>query len=107
MKELIPLYSFDGALGDWITEKRLDRLVALNLVTVVRTRKGKVKRAVLRQRASDPKLSKPSDYAGTRYSYQEHLESGHAVWTLRRLGKKGQFRSVFLQVVIDCSASER
>ncbi len=85
MQDLIPLYSADGELHDWISEQRMARFDRLGLIRVVRHKKGRVSRCILHQRSDDPRPTKLSDYLGTRYSYRERLDTGHMVWTLRKL----------------------
>jgi len=101
-KDKIPLYSADNELRDWIGPKRAARLESLGLARIVRHTKGHVNRCILHRRPGDPKLMKPSNYLGTRYSYQEHLDNGYIAWALRRLGKGDELRPVFLRVVSDC-----
>jgi hypothetical protein len=103
MKDLIPLYSSEGELCDWIGTKRLDRLAKLQLVKVVRSRNGAPRRAVFLRRPDDPKPGRLTDYMGTRYSYREHLENGRIAWAMKPLGKGDELRPVFLQVLLDCS----
>jgi hypothetical protein len=104
MQAEIPLYKADGELCDWITETRMERLEKLDLIQIVRHKKGHVSRCVLRQRPGDPPPARLADYLGTRYSFREHLESGHFCWRLRRLGHGDELRSIFLRVVTDCVA---
>ena len=103
MQGMIPLYTAEGELQDWISEQRMARLDGLGLIRVVRHKKGRVSRCILHQRPGDPRPVKLSDYLGTRYSYLDRLESGHLVWTLRKLND-AELDSVLLQVVKDCSA---
>jgi len=105
MQNEIPLYSPDGELIDWIGSKRVERLLAAELVMAVRSRKGDIRRLVLRRRADDPTRMCIADYLGTRYSYRERLESGRLVWALRRLGKGDTLRPIFEKVVTDCLAN--
>ena len=102
MQTRIPLYAADGGLCDWISEQRMARLDRLGLVRIIRHKKGRIARCILHRRPGDPKLMKPADYLGTRYSYQEHLENGYIAWALKRLGKRDELRPVFLRVVSDC-----
>jgi hypothetical protein len=104
MQTEIPLYKFDGELCDWITPARMARLEKLDLIQIVRHKKGHVSRCVLRQRPGDPPPAQLTDYIGTRYSFREHLENGHICWRLRRLGRGQELRPIFLQVVTDCLA---
>jgi hypothetical protein len=48
MQTEIPLYQADGELCDWITPARLARLEKLDLIQIVRHKKGHVSRCVLR-----------------------------------------------------------
>lgn len=99
MSHLIPLYGADGSFDQMVTPERMNQLVALDRVRVVKNRKGLVKR--LMQRATAPELPRTA-YMGTAYSHRQHLESGHVVWTLKRLGRGDELRPVFLKVVTDC-----
>jgi len=105
MNNETPLYSSDGELVDWIGQKRMDRLIATDLVTAVRTRKGDIRRLVLRRGADDPTPNCIADYLGTPYSFRERLDSGRLVWELKRLGKGDKLRPIFQQVVTDCLAN--
>lgn len=103
MLNRIALYSASGELEDWISERRLAKLQAAGLIArVVRHRKGQINRAIRFLRPGEPKPPRPTTYLGTRYSYQEHLDSGYIAWALRRLGRGDELRPVFLQVVTDC-----
>ncbi|MCX6620642.1 MAG: hypothetical protein NTY38_06120 [Acidobacteria bacterium] len=104
MQTEIPLYKADGELCDWITPARMDRLEKLELIQIVRHKKGHVSRCILRQRPGDPPPARLADYVGTRYSFREHLENGHLCWRLRRLGREDELRPIFMQVVTDCLA---
>lgn len=103
MPKLIPLYSSQGELREKITEQQLTRLQALGLIArVIRHRKGHVNRAVLFRREGEVRGANLMDSPGTKYSFLEHLDGGHATWSLKRLGHGDELRSVFLQVVTDC-----
>lgn len=102
MNSQIPLYKADGKLVEWISPTQAERLERLHLVQVVRHRKGNVSRCILRQRPGDARPARLTDYVGTKYSFREHLDSGHEVWTLRRLGRGNELRPIFLQVLTDC-----
>ena len=103
MPRLIPLYNADGELQDKISEQRLKRLQALGLIArVVRHPKGHVNRAVMFRRETEGRGANLTDYAGTRYSFREHLEGGHIAWSLKQLGHGDDLRPVFLQVVTGC-----
>jgi hypothetical protein len=102
----IPLYSADGELRDWITQGRLARLQAAGLIArVVRHRKGHINRAIMFRRPGEGRPAQVNDYAGTRYSFREHLDNGFLCWRLRRLGRGDELRPIFLTVVTDCMAA--
>jgi hypothetical protein len=102
MPKQIPLYSAGGQLTDWISPAQMERLEKLHLIQVVRHRKGHVSRCMFRRRPGDGRTARLADYIGTRYSFREHLENGHDVWALRRLGRGNELRAIFLQVLTDC-----
>jgi hypothetical protein len=84
MQQAIPVYTADGELCDWITEQRVVRLERLDLIQVVRHKKGHVARCILRRRPGDPAPLRLGWYLGTRYSFREHLDGGYRVWALKR-----------------------
>src|SRR3990172_9162703 len=86
-KDMIPLYSADNELHDWISPQRAARLEALGIARMVRHKKRHVNRCIMHRRPSDPRPTRLSVYLGTRYSYLERLDSGRLVWALRKLGK--------------------
>jgi hypothetical protein len=49
MQTEIPLYKADGEFCDWITPARMARLEKLDLIQIVRHKKGHVSRCILRQ----------------------------------------------------------
>ena len=89
MEPTIPLYTADGELCDWITEPHMLRLEELELITVVRHKKGRVARCTFRRRPGDPLPVPLAGYLGTRYSFREHLLDGHYVWAHKRLRQGG------------------
>ena len=105
MQNEIPLYTADGELCDWISEKRMARLDRLGLIKIIRHKKGRVARCILHQRPGGPKLVRLTDYLGTRYSFREHLDNGHLCWRLRRLGRGDELRPIFFAVVTGCMAA--
>jgi hypothetical protein len=103
MQKQIALCTADGELSDWITEQRLAKLQAADLIArVVRHRKGHINRAILFRRSGEAKGVELKDYLGTRYSYREHLENGYIAWALKKLGRSNELRPIFLRVVTDC-----
>lgn len=50
MEQAIPLCTANGELSDWINERQLARLERLDLIQVVRHKKGHVARCILRRR---------------------------------------------------------
>jgi hypothetical protein len=85
MQGLIPLYTAEGELQDWISEQRMARLDGVGLIRIVKHKKGRVSRCILLRRPGDPLPILLSVYLGTRYSYLERLDCGRLVWTLRKL----------------------
>ncbi|MGQ9636073.1 MAG: hypothetical protein ACUVXB_17760 [Bryobacteraceae bacterium] len=103
MPDRIPLYTADGELSEWINERCLARLQAAGLITrVVRHPKGHINRAILFRRPGEGRAAQLKDYLGTRYSFREHLASGHLLWQLKRLGRGAELRSFFLEVAASC-----
>lgn len=82
---LIPLYSADGALTDWLSPERLARLVSAGLVARLVVHKGHVNRAYLFRRPGEGSPVDPRRYMGIRYSYLERLDNGYRCWSLRKL----------------------
>ena len=103
MQDLIPLYSADGELQDWISEQRMARLDRLGLIRIVKHKKGRVSRCIRHRRPGDPLPTKLSVYLGTRYSYLERLDSGRLVWALRKLREGEGVPAAFLQLITECS----
>jgi len=113
MNALIPVYNADGSLYAWASEQRFARLQSAGLVArLVRSRKGRIYRAILFHRPGEPEPRSARAVMGTRYSFKEPLEHGQA-WELKRLGgghdgqgySSGETRLDFLQVVADCTAT--
>src|SRR3990172_968531 len=100
MHDLIPLYSADGELHDWISEQRMARLEKLGMIRIVKHKKGRVSRCILHRRPGDPQPTKLSVYLGTRYSYLERLDSGRSVWALRKLRSGEEQPHLVLEVVV-------
>lgn len=104
MHDLIPLYSADGELQEWISSQRMTRLEKLGLIRIVKHKKGRVSRCLLQRRPGDPLPTKLSAYLGTRYSYLERLDSGRLVWALRKLREGEGVPAAFLQLITECSS---
>ncbi len=113
MERNIAVYTCDGALVQWIDEKRLARLIASgNVARVHRRRNGRISRVNLRLRAGESRPSFLADYVGTKYSFKQHLEDGHYCYRLRALGddRNGddhdlapeEVRPIFMRVLLDC-----
>lgn len=113
MERNIAVYSFDGALLQWVDQKRCQRLVdAGRVARVVKTSAGRVRRVTLHLMSGESPPSFLSDYKGTKYSFLQHLDDGHRCQRLRSLGdRRGDpeynlapkaARPIFLQVVLDC-----
>jgi hypothetical protein len=113
MERNIAVYSSDGALLQWIDQKRCQRLVDCGRVArVVKTRLGRVRRLTLLRMAGEWQPSFLSDYNGTQYSFRQHLADGHRCHRLAALGDNrndegyylapDEVRPVFLAVILDC-----
>jgi hypothetical protein len=109
MKTSIPVYHADGSLRGRVNAGQLALLQSYGLVArVVCHRKGYINRAILVQDRT-PKPTSLGAYVGSRYSFQEVLEHGHA-WELKHLDGTRQgasyapeaVRPWFVQVISDC-----
>jgi hypothetical protein len=108
----IAVYNSDGALVQWMDEKRVCRLIEFGRVArVVKNRAGRIKRATLHMTPGEPKPSTLRDYVGTKYAFRQRLNDGHRCYRLRSLGDNpndehnlapDEVRPIFLQVVADC-----
>jgi hypothetical protein len=103
-KDRIPLYSADNELQYWITPQRVARLEALDIVRVVRHKKGHVNRCIMHRRPNDPRPTSLSVYVGKPYSFLEHLDSGRVVWVLRKLREGEGIPTALLQLIREASA---
>jgi hypothetical protein len=106
----VPIYSADGRPLGFRSHEAAQRLLHAGFVTAVPGRKGHIKALfLLREDGSNP--VQPDLKVGTRYSYQQHLDSGRRCWKLKKLdgrddnGEPLSTRAVFLQVVQDCLAT--
>ena len=112
MERDIAVYNCDGALLQWMDEKRVRRLIECGRVArVVKNRAGRIERATLHLIAGEPKPSTLRDYLGTKYSFREHLKDGHRCYRLRGLGDNPraerdlapeEVRPIFLRVLQEC-----
>jgi hypothetical protein len=106
----IPLYASDGSPRGYRSPEAAQRLLGAGFVTAAYGRKGHIKALFLRQEDGANPV-RPDLKAGTRYSYQQHLDSGRQCWKLKKLdarddnGEPVNTRAVFLQVVQDCLAT--
>jgi hypothetical protein len=110
MTSFVPTYSVEGKrLRRDRTLASVQALLAVGLVTVVRDRKGNVKRAIMHYGTGKPAVLKTA-YLGTKYSYREHLRDGHSCYNLRKLGgndPKGDdyLAPIFWAVVTSCTSN--
>ena len=82
----IPVYCADGSLFCTANEERFARLQSVGLVArVVRSRTGDIKRAILFVGPGEPSPILAGALGGTRFSFRQHLLSGHYVWAHKRL----------------------
>ncbi len=109
----IAVYSFDGEFLQYIDEKRFRRLAQCGRISrTIRSRTGKVKRAVLHRLPGEPKPTFAQDYLGTKYSFRQRLDDGLQCYRLRSLGDNknadehnlapDEVRPIFLRVVLEC-----
>ncbi len=109
---LIPFYSYDGSFIDHITIRRAERLENMGRAKIVRHRKGHVNRVVLLRAKDEAHATRPRDYVGQAYSFEQPLADGHHCWKLRPLqGGRSDVdlapacvRPIFLRVLLDCLA---
>lgn len=110
---MIPLYDATGDFRGERTSQVADRLVQNGLAVPIKNRKGFVVSLHLVV-ADGSSPIRPTAHVGTRYSFQDKLESGGRPWDLKRLsGKRGGttyapqgVRGIFLQVITDCLVVE-
>ena len=81
MNSSIPVYNADSSLYGCVSEARLKRLDELGLIArTVRHRKGHINRAILRGLPDDPTWPSLGTYQGTRFVFEEKLDSGLHCW---------------------------
>ncbi len=106
----IPLYRYDGALIDWISPSRAERLFTAGDAKLVRHKKGTINRVILHRTPNETLPMRIADYMGKPYSYRQHLDGGQRCWRLKSLGDdRGEsnlapeeVRPIFLRVLLDC-----
>ena len=103
----IPIYAADGAPRGYRSREAAQRLIQAGFVSPVFGRKGHLKAIfILQEDGSNPVQGDVRP--GTRYSYQQHLDSGFRCWKLKKLDRRDEdgepfsTRAVFLRVVQDC-----
>jgi hypothetical protein len=101
MDKPIPLYASDGTPWGFRTHEAAQRLIADGVVSPAYGRKGHLK-AIFSKKADGSSAVDRTGPRGTRYSFQERLESGRLAWKLKRLGKEDELRPIFMAVVTDC-----
>ncbi len=101
----IPYYDANGNPRGFRTLEACKNLISRGLVTGVYGRKGHLK-AIHACQADGASSVDENLPIGTRYSFRQHLESGNAVWALKKLGKGNELRPIFTQVVADCLVSK-
>lgn len=97
-RDSIPTYRANGRRVSDSSEERAERLLALKLVVVRRDRQGRIRLIQFKSDCGRDALTK-NPPLGTRYSYEESLESGH-VWAHRDL--RNVERIDFEQVPLSC-----
>jgi hypothetical protein len=101
MPQSIPLYAADGTPWGFRTLETAQRLIANDLVSPSYGRKGHLK-AIFSKRTDGSSAVEASGPRGTRYCFQQRLDSGRLSWKLKRLGKGEELRPLFQKVVTDC-----
>ena len=101
MEKPIPYYDADGKPRGFRTLEAARRLIANEVVTACYGRKGHIK-AIFMRKADGGNAVQAEITPGTKYSFREHLDSGHVAWSMRRLGKGNELRPIFLAVLTDC-----
>jgi len=81
----IPLYRHDGALIDWISPSRAERLFTAGDAKLVRHKKGTINRVILHRTPNETLPMRIADYMGKPYSYRQHLDGGQRCWRLKSL----------------------
>ena len=93
----------DDALYDLADKSGSDRLYSryFDAMRLFRKQSRNIKAIFLRK--SDGGNAVQAEITpGTKYSFREHLDSGHIAWSMRRLGKGNELRPIFLAVLTDC-----
>ncbi len=80
----VPTYASDGRRLRRYTLEAIERLERLNLVAVQRNRHGRIVIAHFRPTDGANPI-RTTAHMGTKYSFNEHLPSGHMAWKYRRL----------------------
>jgi hypothetical protein len=101
MPQSIPLYAADGTPWGFRTLETAQRLIANDLVSPSYGRKGHLK-AIFSKRTDGSSAVEATGPRGTRYCFQQRLDSGRLSWKLKRLGKGEELRPLFQKVVTDC-----
>jgi hypothetical protein len=96
----IPTYAADGRRLRDYPESSIQRLLALDKVTVTYKRKGKIACAFFRPLDGANPLRR-SAHVGTRYSFEEPLPSGHFAWKHRRLLQSQEIEELLGEPVED------
>ena len=105
----IPIYAADGAPRGYRSRDAAQKLLRAGFVTAAYGRKHHLRAIFMRcEDGSNP--VQPNLKVGTRYSYQQHLDSGFRCWRFKKLdqldenGEPVSTRDVFLRVLQDCLA---
>ncbi len=102
----IPIYDGAGSRAGMRSLESINRLLAVNLITVVRKRNGTIVRAIMRQADGAPGV-RPTAHMGQSYVHRELLPTGHHAYKHKPLprGQADLFvRSIFREVALSCMA---
>lgn len=101
MEKTIAYYDAEGRPRGFRTLEAARRLITNEIATACYGRKRHIK-AIFMRKADGGNAVQAQAAPGTKYSFREHLDSGHVAWSMRRLGKGNELRPIFLAVLTDC-----
>ena len=106
-KDKYPFFAADGRSLGYRTREAVEQLLAGGFVTASLGPKGHLRAIHVRKEdGSHPVETQPR--AGTKYSFQQHLASGHRCWKLKKLdlvdedGVRFSTAGIYQRVLFDC-----
>ncbi len=108
----IPLYTEDGHIACMRSPESVKRLLDLDRITVIRDRKGNIRRGFFR-RCDGSSALRPTIYVGTKYSFNQRVGERGKIWDLKKLAPSNDsweyapedIRPMFLTVLRECLSS--